>query len=101
MNTDIDLIKKGTRIILKNQLDSADNGLRIIGEDIRIDTSKTVVSETTLDAYIESIEIENTKLKTALRNLVKLKKYKDLNGKDKHYTVAKPLAWEAAEKALD
>lgn len=53
-----------------------------------------------IQCYITSLEIKVTTLHGALKNLVRLKKYKDQHGKDAHYIVEQPLAWEKAEKAL-
>lgn len=36
----------------------------------------------------------------ALNALVRLKDYKDKNGKDEHYILAQPIVWEKANKAL-
>lgn len=36
----------------------------------------------------------------ALKELVRLKDYKDKYGKDEHYVVEQPLAWDKARVAL-
>ena len=46
------------------------------------------------------VDVETNKYKNALEELIKLKDYKDKNGKDPYYINAKLKAWDNARGAL-
>jgi hypothetical protein len=50
---------------------------------------------------IHELSKENEQLRNCLENLVQLKEWKDKYGKDEHYLINQPRAWDRAKEILN